>query len=171
MHSPELMIIFVHPDGWVHNFRMFGSAVFLTLLFAVFDGGVADDVAVAVVEVSAEFLEDAAVTEVDDAVTTATSLDGDGAAASSKTMTPPLLLPLPSVFIVAFAVSFNPFGMVLLCLFILEFVLVGWSWMECPHNSDKNGHTGTHTQASAACLCIFFVTWTGCSPICFCLMV
>ena len=116
MHSPELIIIFVHPDGWVHNFRMFGSPAFLTLLFAVDADGV-----VAVVEVSAEFLEEAAVTEVDDdAVTTAATLDGDGAAAS-KTMTPllllrsseeagALLLPLPSVFIVAFAVSFNPFG-------------------------------------------------------------
>ena len=110
MHSPELMIIFVHPDGWVHNFRIFTA--FLTFLFDV-DGDVA------VVEVSTEFLEDAAVTEVDDAATTA-ALDGDGAAAS-KTMTPllllrsseeagALLLPLPSAFIVAFAVSFNPFG-------------------------------------------------------------
>ena len=83
MHSLELIIIFVHPDGWVHNFLMF--AAFLTFLFAG-DGG-----RVAVVEVSAEFLEDAAaaVTEVDDAVTTAT-FDGDGAAAS-KTMTALLL--------------------------------------------------------------------------------
>jgi hypothetical protein len=99
----------------VHNFRIFDA--FLTLLFAV-DVGVADDIAV--VEVSTEFLEDAdpAVTEVDDAVTAAT-FDGDGAAAST-TMTPlllllrsseeagALLLPLPSAFIVALAVSFNP---------------------------------------------------------------
>jgi hypothetical protein len=120
MHSLELMIIFVHPDG-VHNFRIFDA--FLTLLFAV-DGFVADDV------VSVDSSEDAPFTEVDDAVTAAT-FDGDGAAAS-KTMTPllllllrsseeagALLLPLPSAFIVALAVSFNPFGMVVItkCVF------------------------------------------------------
>jgi hypothetical protein len=95
----------------VHNFRIFDAL--LTLLFDV-DGFVADDV------VSVDSSEDAPFTpftEVDDAVVATTTLDGDGAAAS-KTMTPPLLLrsseeagallPLPSAFIVALAVSFNP---------------------------------------------------------------
>jgi hypothetical protein len=104
----------------VHNFRIFDAL--LAPLFD-FDGFVADDV------VSVDSSEDAPFTEVDDAVTAAT-FDGDGAAAS-KTMTPlllllrsseeagALLLPLPSAFIVALAVSFNPFGMVVItkCVF------------------------------------------------------
>ena len=60
MHNLELIIILVHPDGWVHNFRIF--AAFLTLLFVVDDGD-DDDGGEGSVELSVEFLEDDAVAE------------------------------------------------------------------------------------------------------------
>ncbi len=93
MHNLELMIIFVHPDGWVHNFLMF--AAFLTLLFVVDGDGEGS------VELRVEFLEDDAVTEA--AAKTMAALSPRRSSEEGGAL--PLLLTLPLSFVVAYMVA------------------------------------------------------------------
>ena len=105
MHNLELIIILVHPDGWVHNFRIF--AAFLTLLFVVDDGD-DDGGGEGSVELSVEFLEDDAVTEVDgttEVVSAAKTMALSPRRSSEEEGVLPLLLTLPLSFVMAYVVA------------------------------------------------------------------